>query len=114
MESTIGVIDKIYASVDNKDIRDNTKLPAPHLYKVNDYIGYGMEPKIDGRDLSYTTLIKECDFSVNGKAMDLRRRILEDFNNGTLHSVNNINTPSINVARSFTFASKSEKFQIFN
>ena len=46
--------------------------------------------------------------------MDLRRRILEDFNNGTLHSVNNINTPSINVARSFTFASKSEKFQIFN
>lgn len=114
LESTIGVIDKIYASVDNKDIRDNTKLPAPHLYKVNDYIGYGMEPKIDGRDLSYTTLIKECDFSVNGKAMDLRRRILEDFNNGTLHSVNNINTPSINVARSFTSASKSEKFQIFN
>ncbi|MDD6264393.1 MAG: hypothetical protein PUA97_04760 [bacterium] len=49
MESTIGVIDKIYASVDNKDIRDNTKLPAPHLYKVNDYIGYGMEPKIGGR-----------------------------------------------------------------
>ena len=46
MESTIGVIDKIYASVDNKDIRDNTKLPAPHLYKVNDYIGYGMGQKL--------------------------------------------------------------------
>ena len=46
MKSTIGVIDKIYASVDNKDIRDNTKLPAPHLYKVNDYIGYGMGQKL--------------------------------------------------------------------
>lgn len=114
MKSTIGVIDKIYASTDNKDIRDNTKLPAPHLYKVNDYIGYGMEPKIDGRNLSYTMLIDECAHSVNDKVNDLRRRILDDFNNGTLYRVNNISTPNINVARSFASASRSEKFQIFN
>lgn len=114
LKSTIGVINKIYANTDNKGIRDNTKLPAPHLYKVNDYIGYGMEPKIDGRDLSYRIFIQECGSSVNDKAMDLRRKILDDFNNGTLYRVNNISTPNINVARSFASASRREKFQIFD
>lgn len=111
LEKTINVINAMYLNANMQKVKDSTKKPAPHLFKINEYIGYGFEPNING--LSYTQFIQECEYSVSDKCNSLRKRILNDFNNGNIYLINNIKSPTKEEVIKFCQFNKNEQYLFF-
>lgn len=51
------LIDKIIEN--DIEIKKHTHKPSPHLGKINDYIGYGFEPKLNSGKTSYSKILKQ-------------------------------------------------------
>lgn len=113
LEATIGIINKIYSDPSYKKIKDSTKPTASHLYVVNDYIGYGFEPKRENEQISYTGLMKECAKPVEDKIELLRKRIVNDFYKGIVHQVNVKERPSADECRMVCKLPQKEKYKFF-
>ncbi len=50
---------------ENKELRKHIHKPSPHLGIVNDYIGYGFEPRLNQGRTSYSKLLKESVSSIS-------------------------------------------------
>lgn len=114
LTSTVNVINDIFSN--EKVWTKVTKEPAPHLYRINDFIGYGFEPPlIDGHKLSYTELMKECERSANDEIIKLRNKVLSDFKNGNIYPTNDsrILIPSKNEINILINSNSTQKFEIF-
>ena len=44
---------------ENQTLKNHTFKPSPHLGIINSYIGYGYEPRIDGKKTSYSSFLKK-------------------------------------------------------
>lgn len=113
LKATIDIINTIYK--DMPKLKNVTKEPAPHLYRVNDHIGYGFEPKLNGKKMSYTQLIKTSAGLLDPKIINLKKRILSDFKMGRIYSINNpkIIVPTKNEVCNFISYDKKNKFIFF-
>ena len=114
LKSSINIINKIYHNIANNDIKNSTKNTPPHLFKINDYIGYGFEPRHDDRIISYKMFIEDCAFFVNDKRNKLRKKILNDFSNGIIHKTNCMKVPTADEIKNFCGISRKEQSLFFS
>lgn len=113
LAESVTAIDEIYNDPKNSTLRMRTNPPSPHLTRINEFVGYGFEPKVSD---SYTTLITSVTNKAADKKNALKAKIEGDFKLGRRFRSKtepDIITPSVEELKKFHTLKPKDKLKFF-